>query len=176
MSDLPIGTIIMFSGKHIPDGWLLCDGNNNTPNLINKFILGGVFEDLNAQGGPAMTGDNNLRSSLRDTSQTVIKAQGKVGEHALTLEEIPSHSHQQGELYDYDYGFAHGNWFTSSPGHWINGGTVANNTSPRYSPITNTTGDNKPHQHDLNIDVNSHDHQVNVVPPYYTLVFLIYLG
>lgn len=35
------GQIVMFSGTvdKIPNGWKICDGNNGTPNLINKFIL-----------------------------------------------------------------------------------------------------------------------------------------
>lgn len=38
---LPTGTIIMFNGTTIPSGWALCDGNNGTPNLLNKFVVGG---------------------------------------------------------------------------------------------------------------------------------------
>ena len=36
------GMILIWSGSiaNIPSGWLLCDGNNNTPNLSGKFILG----------------------------------------------------------------------------------------------------------------------------------------
>lgn len=36
----PKGTIIMFSGleSEIPSGWAICDGSNNTPNLLNYFI------------------------------------------------------------------------------------------------------------------------------------------
>ena len=39
---MPIGSIIMFNGKaeEIPSGWVICDGTNGTPNLINKFIKG----------------------------------------------------------------------------------------------------------------------------------------
>lgn len=37
-SSLPTGAIIAWSGTEIPEGWVICDGNNNTPNLINKFI------------------------------------------------------------------------------------------------------------------------------------------
>lgn len=35
---LPIGSIIMFNGTTIPDGWHICDGTEGTPNLIGKFI------------------------------------------------------------------------------------------------------------------------------------------
>lgn len=37
-SQVPIGTIIMYNGTTIPEGWHICDGSNNTPNLIGKFI------------------------------------------------------------------------------------------------------------------------------------------
>ena len=39
---IPVGGIIMWSGKRgaIPDGWVLCDGNNGTPDLRGRFIYG----------------------------------------------------------------------------------------------------------------------------------------
>lgn len=38
----PIGGIIMFAGPQnaIPANWALCNGNNGTPNLIDKFVMG----------------------------------------------------------------------------------------------------------------------------------------
>lgn len=46
------GQIIMFSGDNIPDGWALCDGNNGTPNLKDKFIVStGNDYEINATGG-----------------------------------------------------------------------------------------------------------------------------
>lgn len=41
-SGIPSGGIILWSGSAntIPSGWVLCDGNNGTPNLVDKFILG----------------------------------------------------------------------------------------------------------------------------------------
>ena len=38
-SDVPIGTIIMWSGTQLPKNWSICDGTNDTPNLIDKFVL-----------------------------------------------------------------------------------------------------------------------------------------
>lgn len=39
---IPSGIITMWSGASnaIPEGWFLCDGNNNTPDLRNRFIVG----------------------------------------------------------------------------------------------------------------------------------------
>lgn len=40
---IPAGTIVVWSGtaEEIPSGWLLCDGTNGTPNLIDRFVMGG---------------------------------------------------------------------------------------------------------------------------------------
>ena len=39
---IPIGGIIIWSGaiNAVPSGWALCDGNNGTPNLTDKFVIG----------------------------------------------------------------------------------------------------------------------------------------
>ena len=39
---IPSGGIIMWSGatSAVPSGWVLCDGQNSTPDLRNKFIVG----------------------------------------------------------------------------------------------------------------------------------------
>ncbi len=38
----PSGTIILWHGTiaNIPSGWVICDGNNSTPNLLTRFIEG----------------------------------------------------------------------------------------------------------------------------------------
>lgn len=67
---IPRGLITAWYGNksNIPNGWVLCDGNNNTPDLRNKFILGG--------------GD-----------KYAIGATGGEEEHTLSIDEIPSHNH-----------------------------------------------------------------------------------
>jgi hypothetical protein len=39
LESLPIGTILIWTGliSKIPVGWKICDGNNNTPNLLGKY-------------------------------------------------------------------------------------------------------------------------------------------
>eukprot|EP01083_Nonionella_stella_P116340 345638_1 len=41
-NELSVGTIVLWGGEisGIPSGWRLCDGNRNTPNLTDKFIIG----------------------------------------------------------------------------------------------------------------------------------------
>lgn len=47
--------IVLWSGAivDIPAGWALCDGNNGTPNLQDKFVIGAG--DTFAVGGTATT-------------------------------------------------------------------------------------------------------------------------
>jgi len=51
---VPSGAIILWSGASnaIPSGYVLCDGNNNTPNLQDRFVVGaGNTYAVEATGG-----------------------------------------------------------------------------------------------------------------------------
>lgn len=78
--EFPKGIIVAWSGdiNKIPDGWALCDGTLNTPDLRGKFILG---SNPNANKNP------NFTISEMNTT-------GGEEKHTLTKEEIPSHSHE----------------------------------------------------------------------------------
>lgn len=67
---VPIGGIIMWSGSvaSIPAGWKLCDGNNGTPNLTNRFVIA-------AGGGYA------------------VGATGGAASVTLSSSQLPSHNH-----------------------------------------------------------------------------------
>lgn len=73
---IPVGGIIMWSGDsgHIPDGWALCNGQNGTPNLSGKFVVG------------------------FDPNDPAYKAVGNMGGAAtvtLTPEQMPKHAHDR---------------------------------------------------------------------------------
>lgn len=75
------GMIIMWYGQEpIPKGWALCDGNNGTPNLINKFIKS---SDGFIVGGTSV-GDNS------DTIEPSLTENNKL---KLTVEHLPTHRH-----------------------------------------------------------------------------------
>ena len=55
-STLPAGMILLWSGAvgSIPSGYYLCDGNNGTPDLRNRFLIGaGNTYSVNQTGGTA---------------------------------------------------------------------------------------------------------------------------
>ena len=81
----PTGGIILWSGTlgSIPTGWALCNGLNGTPDLRNRFIVGG--------GGtytPGSVGGADQVTLDLAHSHTVA-----VENHVLTTEQIPAHSH-----------------------------------------------------------------------------------
>ena len=75
---IPSGFIGLWSGaaNAIPSGWYLCDGNNGTPNLKGRFVVGydnnDSDYDVNDQGGSKTT--------------------------TLSTSQLPSHTHGDGTL------------------------------------------------------------------------------
>lgn len=54
MPALPSGTILLWSGSiaSIPGGFVLCDGNNGTPDLRDRFVVGaGLVYSVDDTGG-----------------------------------------------------------------------------------------------------------------------------
>ena len=45
---MPIGSIIMWRGSNVPENWALCNGNNGTPDLRDKFIISGFNRTFNS--------------------------------------------------------------------------------------------------------------------------------
>lgn len=52
------GMIMMWSGTiaSIPSGWVICDGNNSTPNLTNRFVYGASDGSSAGNASPGQSG------------------------------------------------------------------------------------------------------------------------
>ena len=119
---VPSGGIIMWSGNEVPSGWLLCDGTEGTPNLRDRFVLGWGSRSIGDTGGEE--------------------------EHTLTIDEIPSHSHDAGSL----------NVTGATSG---GGGIEASGASPANRSVQGHTGS------------TGGDGSHNNMPPYYVLAFIM---
>jgi microcystin-dependent protein len=72
---VPRGIIMMWNSAAPPAGWALCDGNQGTPNLRNRFIVGA--------GGEYNVGETGGEKEVR-----------------LTISQMPKHSHSGGHNAD----------------------------------------------------------------------------
>jgi len=131
----------MWSGSiaEIPDGWALCDGTNGTPDLRDRFIVGA--------GNSYSIGDT-----------------GGENFHTLTVDEMPSHSHE-----------------VNDPGHFHSGDTYRRDTQGVTSG-SEGVADNKWGSENVDIAYTgitigntggdqSHENR----PPYYALAFIMKL-
>ncbi|WP_270655293.1 tail fiber protein [Enterobacter bugandensis] len=165
------GVICMFSGATIPDGWLVCDGSNGTPNLVDQFVLGSRTIDVNKTNNLSLSGNvTNKYLSIMSGSSAII-ADVAIQDHVLTIDETPAHTHT---MHDSE------GLVLSSAAGGSDGG------SDRYPPSTGTgqpnlisssVGGNKAHSHKGSLsNQKPHSHTINVTLPYHTLVFIMYVG
>lgn len=65
------GEIVLWAGalSNIPSGWVICDGNNGTPNLLNRFVK----EVPDGSTNPGSTGGQSS--------------------YSLSSSQLPSHDH-----------------------------------------------------------------------------------
>lgn len=72
LKGVPIGTIVMWYGETVPDGWQICDGTNGTPDLLDRFPVG-----------------NGSTFKFKETGGDTTAV--------LTIENLPEHTHRLGK-------------------------------------------------------------------------------
>jgi hypothetical protein len=178
---IPRGCIIAWSGGagSVPAGWLLCNGQNGTPNLTDRFILGNTGNRGNWEAGGAFS-----VGATTDT-QGYHGHGGAIGGTVLTWGQMPVHNHSAWTDVQGDHshsiqanyviaatsGFqgGQGGWFNNSPNTSVNG-------AHGHNVGIGNAGNNEAHTHGLSIyGDGSHAHNVTVttVPPYFSLAYIM---
>lgn len=183
-TQLPRGIITMWSGatNAVPSGWALCDGNNGTPNLKDRFIV----------GAGQSYGVGNTGGSITRTPSVWTNAAGtgiQVAGTAINVSQMPWHTHSGSVGSDASINTeqqtqdaTHGTWLNSSLFDSESGWAPSRVRKPLQefsaSLSINGTGGNQPHYH--GVTDNGHAHTaaasaIDVRPPYYALAFIMKL-
>ena len=189
---IPSGGIILWSGaaNAIPTGWVLCDGQNSTPDLRNRFVVGaGDSYAVDATGGSADatlvshthgsgnlgTGNAGSHSHSGNTNNTGDHS------HSGNTNNTGDHAHRWGTD-DADGAGGSGNpdanggqtWraWTDTQGAHSHNINTNNSGSHSHNINTNNTGD---HSHNVNGDTASSGSSATGanLPPYYALCYIM---
>ncbi len=143
----PKGIIVMWSGQltSIPDGWALCDGSKDTPDLRGRFVMGSNPSDSS--------------TSDKDSADVILaarphKSKGGEQSHKLTIDEMPKHKHEMKyEAANYKNGGGDGRFAMGA-------GCDSGDRCGQSDQWSIEKGGDKPH---------------NIIPPYYALAFIMKL-
>ena len=103
-SFVPIGGIIMWSGTvaqaEALTNWAICDGQNGTPDLRDKFVLG-----VGSTAAPSTANVNDGNNS----SNSITLTEGQMPSHNHDITD-PGHNHGVTDNGHYHYEFKSGNY------------------------------------------------------------------
>jgi len=148
------GMIMMWSGSiaTIPTGWYLCDGNNGTPDLRNRMIVG-AYQDDSGTAKTTVTGSNTQTGGSKDSilvSHT----------HTATVTD-PGHTHVIGNNNNtggYDAGGWNGPYMLATGARGANWRTNTESATTGITVANSTEGSS---------GTNAN------LPPYYALAFIM---
>jgi len=147
------------TGTNVPEGWALCDGNNNTPDLRGRFVLA-------AGNGDGLTNRTEHDISGEET-------------HTLTIPEMPQHSHTgtTASNGDHNHSGSTGTVNNFGPGNEtvnnvLGGATVLGNENGSHSHTISTDG---AHTHTFTTNTTGNGDAHNNMPPFYVLTYIMKL-
>lgn len=167
---VPIGGIIMWRGTTPPDGWAICDGTNDTPDLSGRFIIGtGTRKDQSEQNGTVTEGSD---------ISFALNAEGGADKITLVQAEIPSHNHALTGSVTVNSDGTHDHKFQGKyDGHDGDGDGGNSGMEDHGSGSKITTDDSGSHDHGVTntlaiSNAGSGDSFRNL-PPYYALAYIM---
>lgn len=149
---LPVGTVVAFAGKNIPDGWLVCDGRSTNDHPKLKQIIGDHVPDL--------TNRFVMGLSVKDNSNLEWKNK-YAGNSSIQLREdnLPPHDH----LYTtriFRFSINYGN---ASDGFSGNGASKIHSTSAEENTFSSYTMGNE----------NLKSSPIDITPTHFKLLYII---
>lgn len=164
-SPVPKGLISLWSGSlvTIPAGWVLCDGNNSTPDLRNRFVVGAgdVYSVGNTGGATTQT---LSVSNIPAHTHTISGISGAAGGHTHTIND-PGHVHAYTGVATYTggpgggggYAYGANGYNTGVSGTGISINAAADHTHA-FSGTTSSIGSGT---------------AFSILPPYYALAYIM---
>ena len=154
-----------FWGVEIPNGWVLCDGKNNTPDLRNRFIFGGSKESQEALLEYRKESDINRRDIINLISQ--IESKNLVYNSILTysaslaykLEDVRTHFAQDPFIHKIFTDTKYHDISTHIPGESKNSDGTPDNNNIAYKSVDYSNG----------MHLSGHD----MLPNFYTLLYIM---
>lgn len=143
---IPVGTIAMFGAERDPEGWLRCDGR-----LLDRNAYAKLFAVIGTTHG--FTNSSNFRlPDIRERSVVGSGTKYSIGDKGgnatvtLSINQMPAHTHQIGEVEDQDRRFQ-----SRTSGQDIGIGssgytylTSTGNNAGGRSPIATSVGGSQP--------------------------------
>tara|TARA_Y100001934_G_scaffold282456_1_gene396273 strand:- start:109 stop:1224 length:1116 start_codon:yes stop_codon:yes gene_type:complete len=193
---VPIGGIIMWNTKDIPDGWAICDGND-TPDLRGRFVMG-VGATSGKHNDHSWTNNHKLGDKYGSKTVQLLKRHMPAHNHTINNKNLGSHSHsgttssggkhlhyEGGIVYnagaDLRWGLGSFNVTNGSVMEGDSGHGYHDNEKNEKAPKTSSEGS---HTHTFSTSsksLGSHNHTMgntgdgNVVenrPPFYTMYYI----
>ncbi|GIZ15275.1 phage tail protein [Capnocytophaga catalasegens] len=155
---VPVGMIAMWSGQvsQIPQGWALCNGQNGTPDLRNRFVMG----YNNEQTPTKSTGGAN--------SFKLTKAQLPTEKLTGTTSSAGGHSHNYQDIYWSEFGGA-----IRLPNNAGSGDTDHDNMGHQISRTTDLAG---AHTHTFQTENLGNGADIDNRPAYMVLAYIMFMG
>ena len=157
LDKIPIGMIVMWSGTTIPTGWKLCNGENGTPDLRDRFIVGSgnTYTIGNTGGSKTQTASKTITATDLPTHRHIVIAD-------VNITKASTSSPTGFEAVDTSESVSR--WSADGSGtgrRYYSGSNVYNPANGSYNSNSSKT-----------LTSDSFDNR----PPYYALAFIMFKG
>jgi microcystin-dependent protein len=152
---IPVGGIILWSGavNAVPDGWALCNGTQNTPDLRGRFVMGG--------GGTRAVG-------VTGGTETVTLTESQLPAHNHRVSGSTStggdHSHPYDDVY-FSECCPNNGWRGSGDSDWDNG--------PWATRRNTLNAGSHSHTFDVTSASTGGGQAIDNLPPFYVLAYIM---